>query len=303
MPKNVLIVVAGPTAIGKTPTAIKIAQKYQTEILSADSRQFYIEMNIGTAKPSLDELSQVKHHFINSHSITDKFSVGDFEVQGLKTLEDLFKTHHVIVLAGGSGLYINAICNGFDALPKANPGIREELNLTYQDKGIEYLQTELERVDPDYFLEVDTENPQRMIRALEVYHSTRIPFSAYRTSKIKNRPFKIIKIGLNIHREQLYQQINHRVNVMMDAGLLKEVEQLLPYRDLNALNTVGYSELIQYLDGKLNLNEAVEKIEQNTRRFAKRQLTWFKKDKEITWFEPDQIADIFEFLSCKIENN
>ncbi len=295
-----LIVIAGPTAVGKTAAAIQVAQKYHTEIISADSRQFYIEMNTGTAKPSIEELNTIKHHFINSHSISELFSVGDFEKQGLELLDGLFKNHDVVVMAGGSGLYINAICNGFDDLPKANAELREKLNLEYQEKGIEHLQAQLKTNDPVYYAEVDIFNPQRIIRALEVYYTSGIPFSSYRGKQAKTRPFKIIKIGLNTSREQLYAQINHRVDQMIQAGLVEEVNALSPYRDLNALNTVGYSELFQYLDGAVSLVEAIEKIKQNTRRFAKRQLTWFKKDEQINWFSPADMPAILSFLDAQL---
>ncbi len=295
-----LIVIAGPTAIGKTAAAIQIAQKYHTEIVSADSRQFYIEMNIGTAKPSTEELNIVKHHFINSHHISESFSVGDFEEQGLKLINELFKNHDTVVMAGGSGLYINAICNGLDDLPKANSELRGKLNLDYQEKGIEYLQAELKANDPAYYAEVDIFNPQRMIRALEVYLTTGVPFSFYRSKQHKTRPFKIIKIGLNADREQLYAQINNRVDQMIETGLVDEVKKLIPYRDLNALNTVGYSELLQYFDSTFSLADAIEKIKQNTRRFAKRQLTWFKKDQQIHWFSPTDINAIVNFLDSQL---
>lgn len=300
MKKPVLIAVVGPTAIGKTDLAIRLAQHFKTEILSADSRQFFKEMGIGTAKPNAAELELAKHHFINSHSIQDAFSVGDFEKEGLQKLEEIFKNHETTILVGGSGLYLNAITQGFDNLPKAPPEIRNELNELLSSQGIEALQQRLKALDPDYFAEVDIHNPQRVIRALEVCISTGKPFSSFRTSTTKNRPFEIIKIGLNISRELLYQRINQRVDLMMEQGLLDEVKRLLPYRDLNALQTVGYQELFTYLDGKCSLEDAVEKIKQNTRRFAKRQLTWFRKDTDITWFEPGQTPEIIRFVEEKM---
>jgi tRNA dimethylallyltransferase len=298
--KPVLITVVGPTAIGKTDLAIRLAQHFKTEIISADSRQFFKEMSIGTAKPSAAELESAKHHFINSHSILDAFSVGDFEKEGLKKLTAIFAKEQMAILVGGSGLYINAITQGFDNLPKAPPELRDELNELLSSKGIEALQQQLKALDPDYFAEVDTNNPQRLIRALEVCISTGKPFSSFRTSTTQNRPFKIIKIGLNIDRELLYQRINQRVDLMMEQGLLDEVKRLLPYRDLNALQTVGYHELFTYLDGKCSLEEALEKIKQNTRRFAKRQLTWFRKDTDITWFEPGQTPEIIRYVEEKM---
>ncbi len=282
-----LIVIAGPTAVGKTAVAIELAKKLKAEIISADSRQFFKEMSIGTAKPTDVELSQAEHHFINSHSITENFSVGDFEKQVLALLEIIFQKHDTVILVGGSGLYIKAICEGFDELPTASPQIRESLNLEFKEKGIVYLQEKLKLADPVYYQQVDLNNPQRIIRALEVTESTGKPFSSYRKAETNKRPFQIIKIGLNLPREVLYQRINQRVDDMITQGLVEEARSLLPYRDLNALNTVGYAELFDYFDGKTDLKTAVELIKQNTRRFAKRQLTWFRKDEEIKWMSAD----------------
>jgi tRNA dimethylallyltransferase len=288
-PKKELIVIAGPTAVGKTTVAIKLAQQFKTEIISADSRQFYREMSIGTAKPSAEELSQAKHHFIDSHSVTETFNVGDFEKQSLQLLNELFKTHDKVIMAGGSGLFIQAVTQGFDELPVADAAIRNGLNQELSEKGIQFLQGKLKESDPVYYEQVDLNNPQRLIRALEVFQTTGKPFSSYRKATINKRPFHIIKIGLNLPRDILYQRINQRVDVMIDQGLVEEVRSLLPCRHLNALNTVGYSELFDYLDGKTDLNTAIELIKQNTRRFAKRQLTWFRKDKEIKWYDPNSI--------------
>jgi len=284
-----LIVIVGPTAVGKTAVAIELAKKLNTEIISADSRQFYREMTIGTAKPTTDELKQAKHHFIDSHSIKDSFSVGDFEEQGLALLDDIFKKQDTAILVGGSGLYIKAICEGFDKLPSASPEVRDNLNLEFKTNGIVPLQEKLKVADPVYYSQVDLNNPQRLIRALEVFETTGVPFSSYRKSTVNIRPFRCIKIGLNLPREELYQRINQRVDVMVKDGLVEEVKSLLPYRHFNALNTVGYSELFDYFDGKTDLHSAIELIKQNTRRFAKRQLTWFKKDKEIEWYNPFDI--------------
>lgn len=283
-----LIVIAGPTAVGKTAVAIELAKKLSTEIISADSRQFFREMAIGTAKPTSEELSQAKHHFVDSHSITESFSVGDFEKEGLALLDDIFKTHGTAILVGGSGLYIKAICEGFDELPTASPGVRERLNQEFKDKGITWLQQKLKSADPIYYERVDLNNPQRLIRALEVFESTGKPFSSYRKAAANERPFKSIKIGLNLPRKILYQRIDLRVDEMVKQGLVDEVRSLLPYRHLSALNTVGYSELFDYFDGKTDFETAISLIKQNTRRFAKRQLTWFRKDKDILWFQPDE---------------
>ncbi|MDF3079109.1 MAG: miaA [Sphingobacteriaceae bacterium] len=300
MPSKTLIVIAGPTAIGKTALAIKLAVKLGTEILSADSRQFYREMNIGTAKPSEEELSVVKHYFIDSLSISEKYTVGDFEAEAISTLEKIFQNHNAAVLVGGSGLFINAVCNGFDELPKAPLLVRESLNKLFAEKGIEALQEKLKAVDPEYFNQVDQQNPQRLIRALEIYEASGKPFSSFRTKQISYRSFKIIKIGLNAERSILYQRINRRVDEMVASGLIEEVKSLMPFRHLNALNTVGYSELFDYFDGKISLEQAIEQIKQNTRRFAKRQLTWFRKDTEMRWFEPTDFDGIVRYVNEQI---
>jgi tRNA dimethylallyltransferase len=292
-----LIVIVGPTAIGKTTLAIKLAQHYKTEIISADSRQFYKEMSIGTAKPSIEELKAAKHHLINSHSVVDQFNAGDFEKESIKIINKLFVNHNHAILVGGSGLFINAVCNGFDPLPTASEEVRKKLNKQFDENGITYLQDKLKSVDPEYFAEVDINNPQRIIRALEVFESTGKTFSSLRTKNKKQRPFNIVKIGLNIDRDKLYQRINTRVDEMINMGLIAEVENLKAHRDLNTLNTVGYSEIFEFLDNKCNKVEAIEKIKQNTRRFAKRQLTWFNKSDDIKWFSPDQIEDIIQYLN------
>jgi tRNA dimethylallyltransferase len=295
-----LLVIAGPTAAGKTAVAIKLAQQLKTEIISADSRQFYREMSIGTAKPTDEELAAAKHHFINSHSVTENFNVGDFEKQSLQLLDELFKTHDRVIMAGGSGLFIQAVTKGFDDLPVADAATREKLNLELAEKGIQFLQDQLKTADPDYYNLVDLNNPQRLIRALEVFEATGKPISSYRKAVTNKRSFNCIKIGLDLPREILYQRINQRVDDMIAQGLVEEVRSLLPYRQLNALNTVGYSELFGYFNGKTDLNTAIELIKQNTRRFAKRQLTWFRKDKEIKWLmadDPELIDTILKELS------
>lgn len=294
-----LIVVLGPTAVGKTSLAIQLAQKFDTEIVSADSRQFFREMNIGTAKPTQKELNAAKHHFINSHSIIDSFNVGDFEKSGLDVLFELFKNKDVAILVGGSGLYINAICEGFDDLPEADLAIRQRLNQELIEKGIESLQVQLRQIDPEYY-EKAKDNPQRLIRALEVSLSTGKPFSSYHQQQKKRRPFNIIKIGLNTARDKLYRQIDNRVDEMINAGLVDEARSLLPYRHDNSLNTVGYSELFDFFDDTISFEKAVEMIKQNTRRFAKRQLTWFRRDAEIKWFEPDDYQEIEEYLLHRV---
>jgi len=295
-----LIVIAGPTAVGKTDLAIQLAKHYHTDIISADSRQFFREMAIGTAKPTEAELAQAKHHFINSHSVTEDFNVGDFEIEGLKTISQVFESHNTAILAGGSGLYIKAICEGFDDVPSADIEIRNRLNAEFEANGIIPLAERLKNTDPTYYAQVDINNPQRVIRALEVIEATGNTFSSYRTANTKQRPFNTIKIGLNLPRDLLYQRINHRVDLMIEQGLLDEVTTLLPYQNYNALNTVGYKEIFDYLDGITDLHTAIALIKQNTRRFAKRQLTWFNKDKNFTWFEPSQFNDIVKHINQHI---
>ncbi|HEY8781026.1 MAG TPA: tRNA (adenosine(37)-N6)-dimethylallyltransferase MiaA [Mucilaginibacter sp.] len=287
-PQKALIVIAGPTASGKTAAAIELAKYYKTVIVSADSRQFYREMSVGTAKPTNEELAAVKHYFINSLSITENYTAGDYEKQSLDLLRDLFKIHDVVILVGGSGLFIKAVCEGFDKFPDAKPGVREKLNKEFEEKGINALQEKLKIADPEYYEKVDRNNPQRVIRALEVFESTGNPFSYYRSSNINKRPFRIIKFGLKMERVILYQRINRRTDDMIIQGLVEEVRFLLPYRHFNALNTVGYTELFDYFDGETDLQTAIGLIKQNTRRFAKRQITWFGKDKEILWFQVDK---------------
>jgi len=291
-----LIIIAGPTAIGKTTLSIKLAKYYHTEIISADSRQFYREMNIGTAKPSEAELNAVKHHLINSHSVLDQFNAGDFEKESIEIINKLFLDHDQVIMAGGSGLFINAVSHGFDQLPVASEEIRDHLNKIFEEKGIEFLQEWLKKVDPVYYEEVDIFNPQRIIRALEVFESTGKVFSSLRTNIKKQRPFNIVKIGLNTDREKLYERINIRVDQMVNDGLIREVENLKPYRHINPLNTVGYSEIFNYLDGNSSREEAIEKIKQNTRRFAKRQITWFKKSEDIKWFNATEVESIIHYL-------
>lgn len=298
--QKMLVVVAGPTASGKTALAIRLAQRFGAEIISADSRQFFRAMNIGTAQPSPGERAAVPHHFVDFLAVTDDYSVGDFEEQTLERLEQLFGANDVVIMAGGSGLYLDAVCTGFDALPKSDPAIRAALNELVSENGLAPLLQELERADPEFYERVDRKNPQRVIRALEVYRVTGRKFSAFRTARTVARPFECLWIGLETPREILYDRINRRVDVMMEAGLLAEVETLVPFRSYNALRTVGYTELFDYLDGKVTLPEAVEAIKQNTRRFAKRQLTWFRKNDRIAWFDASDEAAILAYIAGRL---
>ncbi|WP_316824989.1 tRNA (adenosine(37)-N6)-dimethylallyltransferase MiaA [Pedobacter miscanthi] len=300
--KKTLISIVGPTAIGKTALAIQVARHFDTEIISADSRQFFREMAIGTAKPDAEELAAAKHHFIDSHSVSQLFSTGDFETEGLKTLEEIFEKHDLAIMVGGSGLYVNALLNGLDEMPDIDLSIREKLNKQFEEEGLAAIQEQLTALDPEYFAKVDQNNPQRMIRGLEIFLSTGQKLSSMLSATKKERPFNIIKIGLNTDRAVLYNRINQRVDQMVTNGLLDEVKSLTPFKQYNALNTVGYSEIFDYFDGKLSLDEAIAAIKQNTRRFAKRQLTWFRRDEEINWFEPEQRSEVFDFIASKIGN-
>lgn len=294
-----LVVIVGPTGIGKTALAIALARHFSTEILSADSRQFFKEMEIGTAKPSPAELAAAPHHFINSHSIESLFSTGDFELQAIDLIAKLFTTHELLIMVGGSGLYIDAVCKGLDSLPDTDLNIREKLNEQFANEGLEVIKQQLSQYDPEYYQKVDQANPQRMIRGLEFYLSTGTKLSAHLTNSKKVRPFNIIKIGLNMERSELYNRINLRVDNMMESGLLEEVKALEPFRKYNALNTVGYAELFSHLDGDILLKDAVDQIKQNTRRFAKRQLTWFRKDDSTIWFEPGQDDAVINYIIQK----
>jgi tRNA dimethylallyltransferase len=291
-----LILIAGPTAVGKTDLAIRLALHFKTEVLSADSRQFYKEMTIGTAKPSEMELALVKHHFINNLSIEQEYTVGDYETEALTLLSELFQKYDTVVLTGGSGLFIKALCDGLDDIPEVDPEIRKTLNKEFETKGLTPLLEELKEKDPDYYGIVDKANPVRVIRALELCRGTGNPFSSYRTSEKKERPFRTIKIGLNRDREELYQRIDQRMDKMMQEGLIKEAENLYQYKKLNALQTVGYTEVFDFLDGKYDLEEMIRLLKRNSRRYAKRQLTWFMKDKEMIWFHPSEEVNILAFL-------
>ncbi len=292
---NTLIVLLGPTASGKTDLAIALAQHFKTEIISADSRQFYKEIPIGTAAPNADQLALVKHHFVGHLSIQDNYNVFRFEQDVLKLLEKGFKSHDVFVMTGGSGLYIDAVCQGIDELPDPDIGLRNSLEKLFKEQGIEVLQQKLKELDPVYFQSVDLKNSKRLMRAIEVCLQTGKPYSQQRLNKGKERPFNIIKVGLDMPREILNQRINLRTDEMINAGWLNEAKAVFPLRDLNALNTVGYKELFSYFDGERTLEEALVKIKTNTRRYAKRQMTWFRKDKSIQWFEPGKVEEIVGF--------
>lgn len=298
--KKTLLLVVGPTAVGKTQMAITLANAFKTQILSADSRQFYREMSIGTAKPDTKELAAAPHHFINSHSLADTYSAGDYERDALVLLEQLFQVHDVVVMVGGSGLFIRAVCEGLDNLPKAPEAIREALNASLEANGLAYLQERLQAIDPEYYAGMDYANPQRVVRALEVYETTGKPIGYYQQQNVADRPFQSLTIGLNMDREKLYSRINARVDHMMEQGLLDEVRALIAFRDKPAMLTVGYAELYDYQDGNCTLEDAVAKIKQNSRRYAKRQLTWFKKYGNTNWYNPDDSEAILRFVQTQL---
>lgn len=291
-----LIVLAGPTASGKTATAIKLAKALDAEIISADSRQFYKELSIGTAAPTAEELSQVKHHFVHNLSIEDKYDVADYERDVLDFLKQYFNTKNVAIMTGGSGLFIDAVCNGLDSMPDISEDVRERVSKMLEADGIEGLQREVERVDNDYFQVVDKQNPRRLQRALEVYYQTGRPYSAFRQRNVAKRDFDIVKLAILWDRDNLIERINQRVDMMMQQGLLDEVKSVYPKRHLNSLNTVGYKELFDYLDGKCTLEQAVDQIKINTRQYAKRQMTWLRKDNDYQWFTIDEVEIIIENL-------
>lgn len=292
-----LIVVCGPTAVGKTEFAIQLAEQFHTEIISADSRQIYREIPIGTAQPSKEELNRVRHHFIAERSITEDFNAGMFEREALSRLENLFQARDTVVCCGGTGLYIKALCQGLNDVPKADESLRAELNERLQTEGLESLQAQLSLLDPVHYNRMDEQNPQRVIRALEVCISTGKPFSSFHAGEKQERPFRIVKIGLELPREELNERINKRVDLMLESGWLNEVENVFDKRHLNALNTVGYKELFAHLLEEMTLEEAIEKIKINTRRFAKRQMTWFKNDEEIKWFEKPELSEVIQLLT------
>lgn len=281
------IFIVGPTAVGKTALAVQTALHFKTEIISADSRQCFKELNIGVAKPSAEELALVKHYFISSHSIHEEMNAALYEQFALAKIDELFKKQDVVVMVGGTGLYVKTFCHGIDEVPVIDEGIRKKINEDFEWEGLAWLQKQVEINDPLYFSQGEIKNPQRLLRALEVKLSTGKSIIEFRTQQKKQRPFNIIKIGLELPKEQLHKQINKRVDLMMQAGLLEEVKKLEPYKKLNALQTVGYRELFGHLAGDLSLEDAVEIIKINTRQYAKRQMTWFKKDEEVIWHEPD----------------
>lgn len=294
-----LIVLVGPTAVGKTTFAIRLAQHFHTEIVSADSRQFFREINIGTAKPSPAELMTVKHHLVNSLSIHDDYSAGKFETDALECILKIFDQHDYAILCGGSGLYVDLVCKGSDDLPPSDMTLRAGLNALLVEKGIGALQEKLRSLDPEFYDQIDLKNPHRIIRAIEVCMLSGRKYSELRTARKNKRPFGVIRIGIETDRKKVYALIDERVDRMMENNLLGEAKSLYPFRHLNALRTVGYSELFRFLDGNFTLDEAVSQIKQHTRNFAKRQWTWFKKDVETKWFGPEDTEAVLEHIASR----
>ena len=295
-----LITIVGPTAIGKTSLAIKLARNYKTEIISADSRQFYKELNIGTAKPSNDELSSIKHHLINNISVNDKYDISQFESDARKIIDKLFKTKDYVILVGGSGLYIDTILYGIDKIPNVKESLRKELNMEFQNNGLKNLLAQLKKIDPNSYKNIDLNNHRRIIRALEVSISSKKPYSSFLTDSVKESNYIEIIIGLNCDRDKLHSLINKRVDKMIQCGLIEEVKKLVKFKNLNALNTIGYKEIFDYLDNKISLEQSREKIKTNSRRYAKRQLTYFNSNKTINWFDSQyEITNIIKLIESK----
>lgn len=298
-----LIVVVGPTAVGKTALSVKLAKYFSTEVLSADSRQFYKEMEIGTAKPTSEEMDGIPHHFVDCRSIHEPYDVGQFELEALITLEELYQQLDVVIMTGGSGLFVDAVCRGFDELPKPGEEVRAAVTELYEKEGIMALQKELQMSDPEYHAIVDLQNPQRLMRALEVCRATGLKFSDLRKGAKADRPFEVIKVGLNTEREILYERINFRMDLMIEAGLFEEAERLAPHKTLNALQTVGYREIYGFLEGEYDRDEAIRLLKRNSRRYAKRQLTWFKRDQQTAWFAPNEVPEIISSIEDRISLN
>lgn len=303
MKKPLLILVAGATAVGKTDLCIRLAKHLDTEIISADSRQLFKEMSIGTAKPSEEEMQNVVHHFVNSHSVKQEYNVGKYEKEVLETLEEVFDHKKAAIFTGGSGLYIKAVCQGLDDMPKIDEKIREQLLLDLEEQGLDFLLERLEKIDPEYFEIVDKANSRRVLRALEVCLSANKTYSSFRKQNYKERPFRVVKILLQRERAELHERINQRVDLMLENGLLKEAENLFEFKHLKPLETVGYRELFGFFEGEYDWEEAVRLLKRNTRRYARRQETWFRKDEEYKVFHPDNYEGVLKYVEDCMEKN
>lgn len=291
-----MVVIGGPTGIGKTRTGIELATVFNSVIISADSRQIYSELPIGTSAPTAEELAQVKHYLVGTRSIFDYYSAYEYEQDALRLSEELFAQHEVLFMVGGSMMYLDSFCYGIDELPTVDPGLRDELVKHYKEEGIEAIRLQLKSLDPEYYAQADLKNHKRLIHALEICLMTGMPYSSLRTGMRRERPFQIIRIGLEMDRDELYERINRRVGDMMSRGLLEEARALIAHRHLNSLNTVGYKELFEYFDGEYSLEKAVELIQRNTRRYARKQMSWFRRDKDIRWFHPSDIEGMTVFI-------
>ena len=295
-----LIVLIGPTGVGKTELSLRLAEHYHSCIVSADSRQLYADLKIGTAAPTPEQLQRVKHHLVGTLQLTDYYSAAQYETEVLKLLDTLFTKQDTIVLTGGSMMYVDAVCKGIDDIPTVDAEPRQLMLHKYETEGLERLCSELKLLDPEYYKVVDLKNPKRVVHALEICYMTGKTYTSFRTQQKKERPFHIVKIGLTRDREELYERINRRVDMMIEDGLIEEAKQVYPYRTLNSLNTVGYKEIFKYLDGEWTLPFAIEKIKQNSRIYSRKQMTWFKRDEEIRWFHPEQETEILEYLRSVI---
>ena len=300
MKDKYLVVIAGPTASGKTATAIKVAKALGTEIISADSRQFYKELPIGTAAPTPEEQAEVQHHMIHNLNVEDKYDVADYEQDVLNLLNQLFVNHDAVVLTGGSGLFIDAVCKGLDSIPDISEEVRNKVDELYKKGGLIALQNEVERLDPEYYSIVDKYNPRRLQRAVEVCYQTGLTYSSFRKNTVKQRDFKIIKVALLWERSELITRINKRVDIMINEGLVEEAKAMYPKRHLNSLNTVGYKEIFEHFDGKVSLDEAIENIKINTRQYAKRQMTWLRKNNDYKWFTIDELDEMLNYINTVI---
>lgn len=296
-----LIVLIGSTGVGKTELSLRLAEHFHTSIVSADSRQLYADLKIGTAAPTSEQLNRVPHYLVGTLKLTDYYSAARYEEEALATLDNLFRQHDTVILTGGSMMYIDAICKGIDDIPTVDTETRELMLQRYETEGLEKLCAELKLLDPEYYRIVDLKNPKRVIHALEICYMTGKTYTSFRTQQKKQRPFRIIKVGLTRDRAELYDRINRRVDIMIEEGLLEEARNVYPYRTLNSLNTVGYKEMFNYLDGTWELPFAIEKIKQNSRIYSRKQMTWFKRDEEIQWFHPEQETEILDYINTKIQ--
>lgn len=296
-----LLVLIGPTGVGKTELSLRLAERFQTDIISSDSRQLYADLKIGTAAPTPEQLARVPHHFVGTLQLTDYYSAAQYETEVMKLLSVLFQEKDIIILTGGSMMYVDAVCKGIDDIPTVDEETRTLMKQRYEEEGLDNLCAELKLLDPEYYKIVDLKNPKRVVHALEICYMTGRTYTSFRTRSAKERPFNILKIGLTRDREELYERINRRVDMMIEDGLLEEAKVVYPYKHLNSLNTVGYKEIFNYLDGEWDLSFAIEKIKQNSRIYSRKQMTWFKRDEEIVWFHPEQEKEILNYIEEKFQ--